>query len=241
MTHLFEILLKVTSGLLLSVVLGSTAFAQITLDQLLAQRFYTDAYRSGECGTNIMKLVEEAHGRRLDLSRANMLKITSPGFVHLEGIRGYAARNQGQLISPQTFRRDARYPEHEILRTPGEKFWYHHVVLEKDGVIYDFDFLNEPTPKSVEVYFREMFYPSGLSGYAGRADFPDKVKDGYAVEVIPVELFLEHRALGRPISTFSPRDRSTILRLRPYLDNQTAQRPQAHSCSEGFSAVGFSI
>ena len=40
---------------------------------------------------------------------------------------------------------------------PSEKNWYHHVIFELDGFIYDFDYLNMPTVDRVLVYFNNMF------------------------------------------------------------------------------------
>ena len=66
----------------------------------------------------------------------------------------------------------------------GTTNWYHHVVLEKDGLIYDYDFGIIPQVTSVRAYFDKMFL-SDKKGVGSSTDYvnpEEKLKD-YEVEV----------------------------------------------------------
>lgn len=144
----------------------SVAFADAELIKMFKDS-YTTHYVSGRCGDNITGLVTRADTNRINLNQANILIIENKGFsvmgmVNVEYARGV--------------RRDGK---------PGPMNWFHHVVLEKDGLIYDYDYGSTPQVVSVKSYFDKMFL-SDKKGEGSSIDYvnPDEKLKDYEVEIL---------------------------------------------------------
>lgn len=118
-----------------------------TLQQLFVANFYTH-YQEGKCGLNILGLITRAQEQGLDVSNAHIIEITNKGFSVFGLVNVEYARGAGRL-NPN--------PDSGFRNLPGERNWYHHVVLELNGQIYDFDFGNTPAVTTVSDYFEKMF------------------------------------------------------------------------------------
>lgn len=158
----------------------SVAYADAELIEMFKDSYSTN-YEAGRCGNNIKGLVIRADARRLDLNQANILIIDNPGSTLMGMLNVEYARGS---------RRDGR---------PGPTNWFHHVVLEKDGLIYDYDFGSAPQVVSVRDYFEKMFL-SDKRGEGAPVDYvnpEDKLND-YEVEIISTNDVLRahrHRVL----------------------------------------------
>jgi hypothetical protein len=98
---------------------------------------FSAQYTEGRCGDNILGLLSRAETKGIKIESARILEITNKGFSLFGLINAEFARQSN--------------------RAPSEKNWYHHVVLEQDGYIFDFDFGNMPTIGTVKEYFEKMF------------------------------------------------------------------------------------
>jgi hypothetical protein len=107
-------------------------------------RRYFSSYESGQCGQNIMGLLDEARALGVDVTSARMLKITN------EGNSVFGMVNAEQARGRRHVRTGAQLPV-------WENNWYHHVVLEMDCQVYDFDYLNAPTVTPLPEYLESMF------------------------------------------------------------------------------------
>jgi len=142
-------------GLVLQLILSS-AYADSELSAQFSRTFTTN-YVAGQCGDNVIGLVERSEDRRLNLNTARILEITNVGFSVFGLINAEFARGKGRQGAP------------------GETNWYHHVVLEKDGLIYDYDFGNTPAVTPIAKYFEKMFLvekkkAEGGDFYVGREE-----------------------------------------------------------------------
>ena len=81
-------------------------------------------------------------------------------------------------------------------RNPGESNWYHHVVLEHEGKIWDFDFMNEPTVLKASEYFEHMFL-HGEEKSRMPVDPKDKLLE-YVVEKVPAEDYFRNGSESTP-------------------------------------------
>jgi len=133
---------------------------------MFKQDFKTQ-YEEGRCGDNILGFLRRAEQQGLKLYNARILEITNHGFSMFGMVHAEFARASGGF-NPQA--------EQDGFRNlPGERNWYHHVVLESDGYIYDFDFGNRPQVLEVKNYFEKMFFEDkrkseGGEFYVGREE-----------------------------------------------------------------------
>lgn len=134
--------------ILLFLIASSTVFANNSIDTLFEESFQTH-YVSGRCGDNITNLLDRADISGIDISAANILEITNRGFTVFGMINVEYARASGRL--------NPEYPAQGLRNLPGERNWHHHIILEQDGFIYDYDFGNTPVISSVKDYFDRMF------------------------------------------------------------------------------------
>lgn len=144
----------------------SIAHADAELTKMFKDSYVTN-YVSGRCGDNIRGLVSRADAKRLNLNQANVLIIENKG-LSLMG-----------MLNVEYARGSRRHGE------PGPTNWFHHVVLEKDGLIYDYDFGSSPSVVSVKKYFEKMFL-SDKKSEGSSIDYvnpEDKLKD-YEVEIL---------------------------------------------------------
>lgn len=176
---------------LFNLFIGS-AFADSELIKMFNASF-SSGYQAGRCGDNITAFVTRADQKRINLNTANILIISNKGYntfglVNVEVARG-ALRNG-----------------------PGATNWHHHVILEKDGLIYDYDYTNEAKVVSVKNYFSHMFL-SDKRGEGLSSDYvnPEEKLDDYEVEVISAYEMLDARRDRRK----TPEGEK--LRLRKYL------------------------
>ena len=147
-----------------------STFAHSNLDELFEERFYSN-YISGKCGDNITSFVAEAKKNKYDLHNASIIEITNAGFSVFGLLNVEFARESGRL--------NPEFPASGFRNLPGERNWYHHVIFEKDGYIYDFDFGNAPQVTPRDDYFEKMFLnekrkSEGGEFYVGREG---KLKD----------------------------------------------------------------
>lgn len=113
----------------------------------LAEEFkssWVSGYKAGKCGQNVMDLVTRAQAKGIDMSKAKIVNITNDGYIMSVMHR----RNSGQLF-PE--------PVNGYRFAPGIHNFYFHVVLENNGLIYDYDFGNEPQIVTADEYLRRMF------------------------------------------------------------------------------------
>lgn len=162
-------------------------------------------YVQNQCGSNILEFLRRAETKGLNLYNANILEITNKGFSLFGLINAEYAREAGRL-NPNSSQDGMR-------QLPGENNWYHHVVLELDGEIYDFDFGNLPSVLTKELYFEKMFLndkkkSEGGDHYIGREE---KLKT-YEILVRPGLDTLRAREERRSSPV------SKTLRLKEYLN-----------------------
>lgn len=134
-------------------------------DRLFEERFFSH-YMVNHCAQNILEFGRAAFKNNLSYERAYVLVIQNHRHSLFGLINAEKVRNNGAKL-------DTPLP-HGIRFAPGERNWEYHVVLFVDGKIYDFDFLNSPTPLSVDDYIEEMFLndnpnpPKWFGVYIGR-------------------------------------------------------------------------
>lgn len=118
---------------------SATAWAQRTLKEEFHDT-YVSGYVAGKCGQNILNLIGRGLDQDLDLKNAKIIEIVNKGFSMFGMVNAEYARGN---------RRDGN---------PDELNWFHHVILEKDGMIYDYDFGTSPSVLPVKAYFEKMFF-----------------------------------------------------------------------------------
>ena len=134
--------------LLLSFFFVTHSFADTELVKHFTSTFNSN-YEASRCGDNILQLLERAEKLQINLNGARIIEITNTGNSVFGMVNAEFARESGRL-NPQ-------YPASGFRNLPGETNWFHHVVLEKDGLIYDYDFGNNPKVVPVRTYFEKMF------------------------------------------------------------------------------------
>ena len=107
-------------------------------------RSFESGYSPSKCGPNITSFVKRLKSSGEDVSEAKVLTISNKGFSLF-------------LLINAEFGRRTRLDANGNLEQPGQQNWYHHVILENKGKIYDFDFGNYPEVLSVKDYFEKMF------------------------------------------------------------------------------------
>jgi hypothetical protein len=130
--------------------ISNVSFAQKNSE--LLRQFKTDFtkhYVENQCGSNILGFLGRAETKGININNAHILEISNKGFSLFGLINAEFARESGRLNPNSGI--------DGIRNLPGETNWYHHVVLEMDGEIYDFDFGNSPVVLPVKAYFEKMF------------------------------------------------------------------------------------
>lgn len=191
----FVLLLSFTTSLFASVPEMSRLFGQT----------FTSNYVPGRCGDNIFRLVSAADNKGLNYYNANILIIENLGLSVFGMLNVEWARLSGAL--------DPAYPATSPFRSlPGERNWYHHIVLEMDGVIYDYDFGNTPQVLSKADYFDKMFLKELKKDQGGKFYVGLKEKlTYYQVEVI------DAREALRAKQTRIPQPKGVKMSLDEYL------------------------
>lgn len=154
---------------------ASTAFAHTPIAPVFESTFESN-YRAGECGTNIMNLVKIAKQGGLDVSTARVIQIKNNGNFNFGMVGGYEARNYS--YPP---------PTRERVAYAGLRNWYHHVVLEHDGYIYDYDFGTAPRVLPISDYFELMLLPEKKWSLGSHITTRDERLKGYQIEIHAAE------------------------------------------------------
>ncbi len=145
--------------------------------------FFED-YEARKCGENIRRFLTRFPEPEA-LQGAKVLGIENKGFSYFGLTRALHTRDtKGNGEAYVT-----------------DKNWYHHVILEKDGRIFDFDYGIEPKVVDSEEYFETMFLN------CDKVSREDKLKD-YRVQVIDAQENL-HRDQDTS-STMSFRDYGSL-------------------------------
>lgn len=172
--------------------LSFSIFAETLLTPLFQEGF-DKLYVSGRCGDNILRLIAFAKEKNIDLKGAKVLEISNPGMTNFGLVNVEYARQGGRIVEETRHSKEPKF-------YPGEKNWYHHVVLEYKGYIYDFDYGNTPEVAPIKDYFEKMFLNEkkeneGGEFYIGRNY---KLKD---YELVPREanIVLESRTNKLPL------------------------------------------
>jgi hypothetical protein len=193
----------------LLILLSFPSISNAGIEPILYRQFkseYQKYYVENQCGSNILGFLTRAESKGLRVFNAHILEITNKGFSLFGLINVEYARGAGRMNPDQTSK--------GMRNLPGENNWYHHVVLELDGYIYDFDFGNSPMVLPVKAYFEKMFLndlkeSEGGQHYVGRVE---KLKT-YEILVRPGLDTLRAREERRAIPV------SEALRLQDYLIN----------------------
>lgn len=143
--------------------------------------FFTD-YEARKCGMNIRHFITRFPEPE-QLEGAKVLGITNKGLSWFGMTRATHTRDTN-------FKGEMRVTDSN---------WYHHVVLEKDGRIYDFDYGITPKAPTVAEYFDKMFLN------CDKVSAADKLKD-YEVQVIDAQEYAK-----------ADKDTSTTARFKEYL------------------------
>lgn len=164
--------------------LSNLAVASEILKSEFESTFYTH-YVEGKCGRNTAALIERALAKGADMTGARVIVVTNDGYHFSTTHR----RNAGDKLET---------PLPGIRFSPGIKNFFFHVLLEKDGLIYDFDFGNEPAVVSLEEYIRRMFWEEPeRTQYTGLE--PLTARRQYNIAFVPYEHYLrELSATGFP-------------------------------------------
>ncbi|RYZ65990.1 MAG: hypothetical protein EOP05_19800 [Proteobacteria bacterium] len=158
---------------------ASTAFAQTPIAPVFESSFNSN-YQSGQCGTNIMNLVKLANEEGVDLSNARVILITNESYFNFGMVGGFEARSS--RLDKTTGK---RIPYFEL------RSWYHHVFLEHDGYIYDYDFGSEPRVTPVAEYVERMFLPEKRWSLGDKITSREDRLKGYRVEIRTAESTLQ--------------------------------------------------
>ena len=147
---------------------------------------YFTHYQSGKCGQNILSFLDRAKANRLDLEGAQIIRIEDKNAAWFGMVNAERARQSGRRIPSS--------PNSAPLFEEGERNWYHHVILEADGYVVDFDFTNEPKVLPTVPYFEEMFLDESSNPPKGALTVGRQNKlDGYELTLTPAEDYLVGR------------------------------------------------
>lgn len=136
--------------------------------------FYYDGYRERFCYQNIVSFIRLLHHKKVDLKKSRLIKITNDGVSSFGMVQAEFAR-----------------PVY-LEKKPKEKNWYFHVILERDGFIYDFDFSNQPEILRTEEYFEQMFLNESDKGLETRMFVKkDKKLNQYLLKITPALEFIK--------------------------------------------------
>jgi len=105
------------------------------------RKSYYDSYREGQCGLNVLNFFERLETEGEDISGLSMVYVENKGTSVFGMVNAEKARTKlnGQLATE-------------------EKNWYHHqFAIDNKGIVYDFDYSNNPTPTPFKEYIESMF------------------------------------------------------------------------------------
>lgn len=151
------------------------------VERTFRESFFED-YQARYCGQNIKHFLTKLP--EAELEGAKVLGIENKGFSWFGMVRAMQARDTKGNGEPYVTDRN----------------WYHHVVLEKDGKIFDFDYGIVPSTPGVQEYFDKMFFEKD-----DKVRPADKLKD-YELQVIDAREYVK-----------GDKDTSTKVRFAEYL------------------------
>ena len=145
--------------------------------------YYSD-YKAQQCQENIRRFIKAAKEAGYDFSYAKVIVLRNKGISALGQVNARFARSSNMNISPR------------------ERNWRFHVFLERDGLIYDFDYSNQPQILSVKDYFEKMFFnPKGINRF--KITKEEKLNE-YTIELYNAYEYLKRQEnLLKKISLFS--------------------------------------
>lgn len=136
-----------------SMIALTESYAQSTCSQLFNQKFkdsfydQKNIYASGFCCVNVRDLLAKMTAEGVDLADAKVLYILND--LHRGSLE--SSRKKRTLKPVSARKEESNYWG-----------WTFHVVLEKNGLIYDLDFTHKPEALSVPEYFTKMFVGKNL-------------------------------------------------------------------------------
>ncbi|MBL7714218.1 MAG: hypothetical protein JNL01_02045 [Bdellovibrionales bacterium] len=167
--------------IVLQCVFSVSAFAAdiAAITQQFRASFRDDTiYTDGRCGPNVTRFIDILKNKRINIRGLQIVEIKDRGLSSLEGAHPYLARGRGSL------QRNGPCAERGT-RAPGEAEWFHHVILTADGMVFDFDYTNNPTVVTLNEYFITMFLPPEARGDVERIS---RSLGNYGAEFFDVDL-----------------------------------------------------
>jgi hypothetical protein len=174
---------------------ASAADDPVRLGEIFREGFVS-MYAPGGCGNNILRLVMKAEEARIPLKDAQVVVLENEGGSVFGMLNVESAR-------------DARWP--------GEKNWYFHVILVHGGLVYDFDYTNDPIVDTIEDYFERMFLREERRPPDGFLVGRDNKLDDYSVRSVSPREYIQARSRGE-----KPRYSEKIW-LRKYLESAASR------------------
>lgn len=127
----------------------------------LFEKLYLDSYIPGKCGINILTFFKRLESEGLEIQGLSLVYLENKGFSVFGMVNAEKARAQinGTLKSE-------------------EKNWYHHIfAIDRNGMVYDFDYTESPKPTPFRKYIEDMYLneneclnPKAAEFCAGRKD-----------------------------------------------------------------------
>jgi len=113
------------------------------INRLFSATFFDHmVYQAGICGENILRFTHQLHQAGLTQNDQYVLYlIYQSSSIDLENA-------PNDLYRAPLFPKSAR---------AFQKTWHYHVVLSSNGLIFDYDFTDAPSPIAIAEYFEQMF------------------------------------------------------------------------------------
>ena len=121
-------------------VLLTANFSLASVAEVFGKNYY-DSYREGKCGLNVLNFFETLESKEEDVSGLSLVYLENKGLSVFGMVNAEKARTQsnGQI-------------------TTQEMNWYQHqFAIDKNGIVYDFDYMNSPRPVPFKDYIEDMF------------------------------------------------------------------------------------
>lgn len=128
--------------MVLSIIWSTASLSQNTAYQSVFKRmYYTKHYVQGKCGENIQRMASALQRQGVSLQGLAVVHIQNKGI----GTFG--------MVNAE-YTRESRSGKPFI----GERNWYFHAILvDSKGLVYDFDFNTQPTVVGFKKYLFQMF------------------------------------------------------------------------------------
>jgi len=131
-----------------------------------------EMYVGGRCRRNIEHFILSLKNKKIDLSNSYLLMI-----------KNISSNDQGYLICYR-----CRQDSLSDIGPGPSKQWSYHAVLLSDGVVFDFDYTNRPTPVEYSFYFQDMFTPfSYRSSISDQKKWWNMMNEDWRVVLIPAK------------------------------------------------------